>query len=71
MCHIDYGLGVFQRAAFAALPGEAPADLATLYSELLQRDELAAFEVRERFFEIGSLEGLQQTAEYLRSRDLQ
>ena len=70
MCHIDYGLGVFQRAAFAVLPDGGPVDLAILHNELLQRDELAAFEVSERFFEIGSLEGLRQTTEYLRSRNL-
>ena len=40
-------------------------DLAKLYADLLQRKQLAAFEVRERFYEIGSPSGLQETAEFL------
>jgi NDP-sugar pyrophosphorylase family protein len=54
MQHIDYGLGVFSRAAFEG----AQADLANVYRDLLQREQLAAFEVHERFYEIGSFEGI-------------
>ena len=65
MQYIDYGLGVFQRAAH--LTSAAPhADLAGLYQDLLQRGELAAFEVHERFYEIGSFEGIRRiVASYL------
>ncbi|MFN0164942.1 MAG: nucleotidyltransferase family protein [Bryobacteraceae bacterium] len=65
MRHIDYGLGVFQKSVFAGLPAEEPRDLADVYSDLLRKGDLAAFEVKERFFEIGSVEGLRDTAEYL------
>ncbi|MBV8841323.1 MAG: nucleotidyltransferase family protein [Bryobacterales bacterium] len=60
MRHIDYGLGVFRSAAFAALPGGQPYDLAALYQDLLARDELAAHEVGERFYEIGSFAGIRE-----------
>jgi len=60
MRHIDYGLGVFRAAAFAAVPGDQPSDLAALYADLLRQGQLAAFEVAERFYEIGSLEGLEE-----------
>lgn len=60
MRHIDYGLGAFQRDAFAHVPEDTPHDLADLYRLLLQKGELAAFEVRERFYEIGSIEGLEE-----------
>lgn len=66
MRHIDYGLGVFKRSAFATLPDQEPSDLVAVYQHLLELDQLAAFEVQERFYEIGSLEGLQETADYLR-----
>ncbi len=36
-------------------------DLAELYTILLERQQLAAFEVHERFYEIGSPTGLQET----------
>ena len=59
MHYIDYGLGVFHRRAFAGIAPDAVADLAALYQELLANSELAAFPVKERFYEIGSLPGIQ------------
>jgi N-acetyl-alpha-D-muramate 1-phosphate uridylyltransferase len=68
MKHIDYGLGVFRESAFAALPGDPPYDLADLYQELLTREELAAFESDQRFYEIGSQAGLQELSDHLIGR---
>jgi len=65
MRHIDYGLGVFHRSAFELVPEGTVCDLAKLYQDLLARGELAALEVRERFYEIGSFEGLEETRRYL------
>jgi NDP-sugar pyrophosphorylase family protein len=59
MQHIDYGLGILGRGALELVPTGAPYDLATLYADLLKCDKLAAFEVAERFYEIGSFEGLE------------
>lgn len=60
MEHIDYGLGVFQENAFDRLPMGQPYDLARLYQSLLKRGELGAFEVDQRFYEIGSWQGLEE-----------
>lgn len=66
MHHIDYGLGAFERRAFANIaPGEVY-DLAALYAELLAQNELAAWEAKQRFYEIGSAEGMQELAKVLR-----
>ena len=65
MRYIDYGLGVFRAQAFQGLPAGEHRDLTELHSDLLQRKQLAAFEVRERFYEIGSPAGLRETAEFL------
>jgi MurNAc alpha-1-phosphate uridylyltransferase len=62
MRHIDYGLGVLKRSVITDLPG-GPYDLAKVYQELLTRDELAALEMTERFYETGSFEGIQSFAE--------
>jgi NDP-sugar pyrophosphorylase family protein len=69
MRYIDYGLGVFRAEAFQDLPTGKPCDLAEVYSGLLQRKQLAAFEVRERFYEIGSPAGLRETAEFLAAQE--
>jgi MurNAc alpha-1-phosphate uridylyltransferase len=65
MHHIDYGLGVFSQSALEIVPGDQPYDLATVYQDLLRQGELAAYEVDQRFYEIGSLEGLEETRRYL------
>jgi NDP-sugar pyrophosphorylase family protein len=66
MHHIDYGLGAFSRSVFAALPSGEKSDLATLYQELLKAEKLGAHEVQERFYEIGSSEGLRDTINFLK-----
>jgi len=67
MHHIDYGLGAFQRSVFASLPSGEKHDLASVYQQLLREGNLAAFEVQERFYEIGSPEGLRDTERFLTS----
>jgi NDP-sugar pyrophosphorylase family protein len=65
MRYIDYGLGVFHAQAFA---GTRAHDLADVYAELLEAGELAALEVHERFYEIGSPTGLNETTNFLSRR---
>jgi N-acetyl-alpha-D-muramate 1-phosphate uridylyltransferase len=65
MHFIDYGLGVFSEEAFARVPSDEPFDLAQLYMNLLGEGQLAGMEVPERFYEIGSPAGLQETAQFL------
>ena len=69
MRYIDYGLGVFRAEAFENLPVHKACDLAEVYKDLLKRKRLAAFEVHERFYEIGSPAGLRETAEFLAARE--
>ena len=68
MRYIDYGLGVFRCNVFQELHAGEPFDLAKLYQDLLARGELAACEVSQRFYEIGSIYGLKELSEYLASR---
>lgn len=66
--HIDYGLGVFRAQAFDALPRDQPVDLAEVQKALVARGELAGFEIEQRFYEIGSHEGLQELDQLLRAK---
>jgi NDP-sugar pyrophosphorylase family protein len=66
MHHIDYGLGVFRAAAFDGFPRDAVVDLAEVQKSLVSRRELAGYEIKERFYEIGSPEGLRELDELLR-----
>lgn len=69
MAYIDYGLGALQAKAFDPYPMETAVDLATIYQSLLARNELAGFEVAQRFYEVGSPAGLEETQRYLRAKE--
>ena len=60
MRHIDYGLSVFQAPVFEEWPAGKPFDLADVMRQLVARNDLAGFEVAERFYEIGSPAGLSE-----------
>jgi NDP-sugar pyrophosphorylase family protein len=58
MRHIDYGFSVFRAEVFRGLPLNQQTDLATVFETLVSRGQLAAFEVHQRFYEVGSFSGL-------------
>ena len=66
MCHIDYGLSLFKAGVFDSVPFNDATDLATILMDLVARSELAGFEVKERFYEIGSPAGLAELDELLK-----
>ena len=65
MLHIDYGLGVLKASALDVYPQNEAFDLSNLYNELSLDGQLDGFEVFERFYEIGSHEGIADTENYL------
>jgi NDP-sugar pyrophosphorylase family protein len=65
MHHIDYGLGVLTARALATVPTDRPFDLAAVYQRLLADGDLAGLEVTDRFYEIGSPEGLEEARAFL------
>ena len=62
---IDYGLGLFNPSVFASLPENQLVDLAEVYQKLVASHSLLAYEVEQRFYEIGSFEGLRELDELL------
>ncbi len=68
MTHIDYGLSLLRREALERWAAAEPFDLADLYQALVARGRMIGFEVKRRFYEIGSLTGLEETEQYLLAR---
>jgi NDP-sugar pyrophosphorylase family protein len=66
MQYIDYGLGILRGSVLASWPDNQPFDLAAVYRELVQNQQLAGFEVTKRFYEIGSAEGVAELDSLLR-----
>jgi NDP-sugar pyrophosphorylase family protein len=70
MQHIDYGLGILSAKALEHWADGKAFDLADVYRDLISRNELAGFEVSQRFYEIGSPEGLAELDAMLRRQQL-
>lgn len=68
MRHIDYGLSLFRASVFEEWPPGQSFDLADVMRKLVGNQDLAGFEVRERFYEIGSPSGLEELQKKLNGK---
>ena len=66
MQHVDWGLGALDASVLSTYPDAEPFDLASVYRDLLNVDQLAGYEVHRRFYEIGSADGIRDTEGYIR-----
>ena len=53
MSYIDFGLNIFSKKAFLSFAKKSHFDLSEVHESLVKQNELAAYEVEERFYEIG------------------
>lgn len=68
--YVDYGLSCFKSSVFLPTASDKPLDLGQICSALAEMNLLAGHEVKERFYEIGSFQGISDFEEYLgRNRD--
>ena len=70
MDYIDWGLSVFKKEAFGEVSEvgegkEEKFDIEELMKILIKNKKMAGFEVKERFYEIGSVEGLEELRKHL------
>jgi N-acetyl-alpha-D-muramate 1-phosphate uridylyltransferase len=66
MAYIEYGLNALHtNIPERHIAPDAPCDLADVFERLSQKEDLAGLEVRTRFYEIGSPEGLRDFESYL------
>lgn len=63
MVYIDYGANILHKRVLDMIPEDGPYSLDDLFPRLAERGQLLAFEVKERFYEIGSPQGLQDFTE--------
>lgn len=66
MPYVDYGLSAYRRALIAErVPADQSYDLAVLQSVLASERLLAGLEVTQRFYEIGSMPGMEEFEQWL------
>ncbi len=59
--YIDYGLSLVTKEIFRDFKNSVKFDLGDVYSHLSKQKQLEAFEVYDRFYEIGSFQGIKET----------
>lgn len=65
MVYIDYGVNALKKEVLKMVPKDRFYSLEELFIRLIGMKEILAFEVKERFYEIGSLRGLQEFEQYV------
>jgi NDP-sugar pyrophosphorylase family protein len=66
MSHIDYGVGILSNKCMEIYDKNIIFDLSELYENLSLKKELYGYEVFQRFYEIGSLQGIKDLSNYLK-----
>ena len=61
--YIDAGLSILKKEVLSLVPEDEPYDLEELYKILISEGEMSAYKVRQRFYQIGSFEGLEEFKE--------
>lgn len=67
MIYIEYGVNIFRKEVLEMIPENQHYSLDELFPRLTERGELLAFEVEERFYEIGSEQGFKEFGEFIMS----
>jgi MurNAc alpha-1-phosphate uridylyltransferase len=68
MVYIDYGAQLFRKQVLNLIPAGTFYPLENLFPQLILRQQLLSYEVGERFYEIGSRQGIREFSEYLRGK---
>lgn len=66
MVFIEYGANIFRKAVLNLIPENRFYPLENLFPKLIEKEELLAFESKERFYEVGSPNGLREFREYVK-----
>ena len=64
--HIDYGLSCFRKSVFSNYSSNLPLDLSDVCNELSSKNLLDGYEVFQRFYEVGSHQGINDFVEYVK-----
>jgi MurNAc alpha-1-phosphate uridylyltransferase len=66
MKYIDYGVGVLRKSHFSGFSDQTHFDLSEIYEKLSIEGNLLGYESFERFYEIGSVKGIEDLSDYLK-----
>jgi len=70
MAYINYGVSLLRKKVLELVPQNQVYSLEELFAQLIGRRELLAYEVKRRFYQIGSPEGLDEFRRYISQREV-
>ena len=68
MTYVDYGVGLFRKKTLNNVPKDTFYSTNDLFSDLIKQKELLAFEVKKRFYHIGTPEALAEFKKYIETK---
>jgi NDP-sugar pyrophosphorylase family protein len=70
MNYIDYGTSILRKDVLELVPKNTYYSTETFFSNLIDKRQLLAFEVKERFYHIGNPDALKEFNEYIKNNKL-
>ncbi len=67
LVYIDTGLSILRKEVLDQIPSVTPSPLEELYQKIIAKRKMLAYEVNQRFYEIGSIQGLKEFENLIRS----
>jgi NDP-sugar pyrophosphorylase family protein len=68
MIYIDYGVTLFKKEVLQFIPEKQKYALEDLFVRLIDMKQLLAYDIKERFYEIGSVQGLKDFQAFAQSK---
>lgn len=68
MVYIDYGASLLRKEALSFVPEGVNYPLESLFHTLIEQHDLLAWEVKTRFYEIGSVSGINEFSDYISAK---
>ena len=65
MIYIDYGASILRQEVLNLVPKGGVYSLEELFTQLVQQQQLLAYEVKERFYQVGSIDGIEEFKQYI------
>jgi len=68
MTYVDYGVSLFRKKILSNVPKDTFYSTNDLFSDLIKQKELLAFEVKKRFYHIGTPDALAEFKKYIETK---
>jgi NDP-sugar pyrophosphorylase family protein len=68
LVYIDYGASLFNKQVLELIPANTPSAMGEMFQQLIEKQQLLAYEVSQRFYQIGSPEGLKEFTELIEGK---